>query len=107
MSKSPDPPVPDGFVHRHWHLAWKTVRRAPIPFAICTVIVASLFGLACYWFVDHLYSATIAEKDAKMARIESDRDSLIRENQKLSERVAPSGVSYPLLSIALNFGTSA
>jgi hypothetical protein len=77
---SKDNSPPSGFFHRQWHEAWKTVRTAPIPFVVCTLIASAVTCTACYWFVDHLYAATLLT-------VREERDKANRDNEKLSKQV--------------------
>lgn len=72
--------APSGFWHRQWHEAWKTVRKAPTPFITCTVIASGILCIGCYWFVDHLYAATLQT-------VKEERDRTNRENDKLAKQV--------------------
>src|SRR5216684_3510010 len=79
-SSAQNSPPPDGFLHRHWHEAWKTVRHAPVPFVVCTLILSGVLCACCYWFVDHLYGATLRT-------VQEERDAVNRQNEKLEKQV--------------------
>jgi hypothetical protein len=48
---------------------------APRLFAISVLIAATIVGSGIYWFVDHLYSAQLQNKDATIETVEVDRNS--------------------------------
>lgn len=75
------------------------MRTAPLPFIVCTVIVSAIVCWGCYWFVDHLYAATLQT-------VREERDKALRENDKLSKqveglRIYRSNDSIPLKKKAL------